>query len=89
MMLLKGTYSKNITKKDLETDHPYNTYRNKGLPPGPIANPGIAAIHAALNPIDCPDFFFVSKNDGTSVFCPDMKCHEANVDKYQRHGAQK
>src|SRR5262249_44904381 len=38
MMLLRGTYSKNITKKDLETDHPYNTYRNKGLPPGPIAS---------------------------------------------------
>ncbi|MBK7858286.1 MAG: endolytic transglycosylase MltG [Archangiaceae bacterium] len=86
MMLLRGTYSKNITRKDLETDHPYNTYRNKGLPPGPIANPGVAAIHAALNPITCPDFFFVSKNDGTSVFCPDMKCHEANVDKYQRKG---
>jgi UPF0755 protein len=85
MMLLRGTYSKNITKKDLETDHPYNTYRNKGLPPGPIASPGVAAIHAALNPIDCPDFFFVSKNDGTSVFCPDMKCHEENVDRYQRH----
>jgi UPF0755 protein len=85
MMLLRGTYSKNITKKDLETDHPYNTYRNKGLPPGPIASPGVAAIRAAMNPIECPDFFFVSKNDGTSVFCPDMKCHETNVDKYQRH----
>jgi UPF0755 protein len=89
MMLLRGTYSKNITRKDLETDHPYNTYRNKGLPPGPIASPGIAAIHAALNPIDCPDFFFVSRNDGTSVFCPDIKCHEAAVDKYQRHASQK
>jgi UPF0755 protein len=84
MMLLRGAYSKNITRKDLETDHPYNTYRNKGLPPGPIASPGVAAIHAALNPIDCPDFFFVSRNDGTSVFCPDIKCHEAAVDKYQR-----
>lgn len=89
MMLLRGSYSKNITRKDLETDHPYNTYRNKGLPPGPIANPGTAAIHAALNPIDCPDFFFVSRNDGTSVFCPDMKCHEAAVDKFQRQGRQK
>ena len=89
MMLLRGTYSKNITRKDLETPHPYNTYTNKGLPPGPIASPGIAAIHAALNPIDCPDFFFVSRNDGTSVFCPDMKCHNAAVDKYQRGGGQK
>jgi len=86
MMLLRGQYSKNITRKDLETDHPYNTYRNKGLPPGPIASPGVAAIHAALNPIECKDFFFVSRNDGTSVFCPDIKCHNAAVDKYQRGG---
>lgn len=89
MMLIRGSYSKNITTKDLQTDHPYNTYRNKGLPPGPIASPGVAAIHAALNPVDCPDFFFVSRNDGTSVFCPDMKCHEAAVDKFQRQGRQK
>jgi UPF0755 protein len=85
MMLISGTYSKNITTKDLKTEHPYNTYRNKGLPPGPIASPGVAAIRAAMNPIDCKDFFFVSRNDGTSVFCPDLKCHEAYVDKYQRH----
>ncbi len=84
MMLLKGAYSKNITRKDLETEHPYNTYTMKGLPPGPIANPGAAAIRAALNPIDCNDLFFVSRNDGTHIFCPDLKCHEANVDKYQR-----
>lgn len=84
MMLLRGQYSKNLTKKDLETQHPYNTYRNKGLPPGPIANPGVAAIHAALNPIECKDFFFVSRNDGTSVFCPDTKCHNAAVEKFQR-----
>ena len=82
-MLITGTYSKNITRKDLETDHPYNTYRNKGLPPGPIASPGRAAIEAALNPLTCDDLFFVSRNDGTSIFCPDLKCHEANVQKYQ------
>jgi UPF0755 protein len=85
MMLIKGTYSKKIYESDLKTDHPYNTYRNKGLPPGPIASPGIAAIRAALSPVDCKDFFFVSKNDGTSVFCPDIKCHNAAVEKYQRH----
>ncbi len=85
MFLIRGTYSKKILASDLKTDHPYNTYRNKGLPPGPIVSPGLAAIQAALNPIDCPDFFFVSKNDGTSVFCPDLKCHERNVEKFQRH----
>lgn len=83
MMLLRGKYSKNITRADLETDHPYSTYARKGLPPGPIASAGAAAIRAALNPIDCTDLFFVSKNDGTHVFCPDLKCHEDNVHKWQ------
>lgn len=83
MMLLKGVYSKNITRADLETDHPYSTYARKGLPPGPIASAGAAAIRAALNPIDCNDLFFVSRNDGTHIFCPDLKCHEENVQKWQ------
>ncbi len=82
-MLRTGTYSKNITREDLLTPHPYNTYKIKGLPPGPIASPGGAAINAALSPLDCPDFFFVSKNDGTHIFCPDYKCHEAAVQKWQ------
>lgn len=82
-MLRTGTYSKNITREDLLTPHPYNTYKIKGLPPGPIASPGGAAITAALSPSDCPDFFFVSKNDGTHIFCPDHGCHEAAVKKWQ------
>lgn len=82
-MLRTGVYSKNITRDDLLTPHPYNTYKTKGLPPGPIASPGNAAIEAALNPLDCPDFFFVSRNDGTHVFCPDYDCHQAQVQKWQ------
>ncbi len=82
-MLRTGTYSRNITREDLLTPHPYNTYKIKGLPPGPIASPGEAAIAAALNPLDCPDFFFVSRNDGTHVFCPDFECHTAQVQKWQ------
>ncbi|MBL8922203.1 MAG: endolytic transglycosylase MltG [Myxococcaceae bacterium] len=82
-MLRTGVYSKNITREDLLTPHPYNTYKIKGLPPGPIASPGGAAIAAALNPLDCPDYFFVSKNDGTHIFCPDYACHEAQVKKWQ------
>lgn len=83
-MLIRGSFVKNITRKDLETPHPYNTYTTRGLPPGPIANPGAKAILAALNPLTCDDLFFVSKNDGTHVFCPDLKCHEGWVDRYQR-----
>jgi UPF0755 protein len=73
----------NLRKKDLLRPHPYNTYLVQGLPPGPIANPGQAALEAALHPAQCNDLYFVSRNDGTSVFCPDLKCHEKNVQKFQ------
>lgn len=76
--------SRNIRRSDLDRVHPYNTYAVKGLPPGPIANAGEAALTAALRPITCNDLFFVSKNDGTHVFCPTLACHEANVEKWQR-----
>ncbi|MGA9520082.1 MAG: endolytic transglycosylase MltG, partial [Myxococcaceae bacterium] len=82
--LIRGSWVNNITRRDLETSHPYNTYTTKGLPPGPIASPGAAALQAALNPLQCEDLFFVSRNDGTHIFCPDLKCHEAAVDKWQR-----
>ncbi|MEW5850815.1 MAG: endolytic transglycosylase MltG [Myxococcota bacterium] len=76
-------YAGNITKKDLETPHPYNTYVIPGLPPGPIASPGTAAIHAAVEPEKCPAFFFVSMNNGTHIFCETLQCHEKNVKKWQ------
>ncbi|MFL5319155.1 MAG: endolytic transglycosylase MltG, partial [Myxococcaceae bacterium] len=83
MMLLRGSFVKNITRQDLITEHPYNTYTMKGLPPGPIANPGAAAIQASLNPMECDDLFFVSMNNGHHAFCPDLKCHNAAVQKWQ------
>ena len=73
----------NLHKKDLSLHHPYNTYVMKGLPPGPIANPGEKALEAALHPLDCRDLYFVSRNDGTTAFCPDLKCHNQNVQKFQ------
>ncbi|HSP81184.1 MAG TPA: endolytic transglycosylase MltG [Myxococcaceae bacterium] len=83
MKLLRGEYSKNINRKDLRTTHPYNTYTTEGLPPGPIASPGAAALQAALHPLDCDDLFFVSRNDGTHIFCPTLDCHNAAVRKWQ------
>jgi UPF0755 protein len=83
MKLLRGVYSRNITRKDLRTPHPYNTYTTPGLPPGPIASPGAAALQAALHPLDCDDLFFVSRNDGTHIFCPTLECHETAVRKWQ------
>lgn len=81
--LRTGRWSKNISKADLLTPHPYNTYTTGGLPPGPIASPGAAAVEAVLSPGECSDLYFVSRNDGTHVFCPDLKCHNAAVQKWQ------
>ncbi|MGO9066970.1 MAG: endolytic transglycosylase MltG [Myxococcaceae bacterium] len=84
MMLLRGHFVKNITAQDLVTPHPYNTYTEEGLPPGPIANPGAAALLATAAPMACSDLYFVSRNDGTSVFCPTLICHNAAVKKWQQ-----
>jgi UPF0755 protein len=81
--LADPTFDGNIKKKHLSLEHPYNTYRNTGLPPGPIANPGRAALQAVVQPDTCGDFFFVSMNNGRHVFCPDLRCHEAAVRKWQ------
>jgi UPF0755 protein len=83
MLRSGGRWSNNITKKDLKAPHPYNTYAVAGLPPGPIANPGEAALAAALAPSDCRDLYFVSKNDRSHVFCPDLRCHQAAVQQWQ------
>ena len=81
--LRTGRWSKNISRADLLAPHPYNTYTSPGLPPGPVASPGAAAIRAALAPATCSDLFFVSRNDGTHVFCPDLACHERAVKQWQ------
>ena len=82
-MLRTGRWSKNITRSDLATPHPYNTYTTAGLPQGPIASAGAAALRAALHPSDCSDLYFVSRNDGSHVFCPDLACHNAAVRAWQ------
>lgn len=69
-----------------DKDNPYNTYTHEGLPPGPISNPGRASLEGVLAPESTQFLYFVSKNDGSHVFAKSQKEHEANVDKYQRHG---
>jgi len=64
-----GKYRRKVYYSDLDVDSPYNTYRNTGLPPGPICSPGVASIDAVLNPLTgTEDFFFVSNGDGTHTF---------------------
>ena len=76
-------FNGNITRRDLAENTPYNTYRIKGLPPGPIANAGIEAIEAALYPADTRFLFFVSKKDNTHQFSTNIKDHNRAVRKYQ------
>lgn len=76
-------FNGNITKKDLRKKTPYNTYIIRGLPPGPIANPGIESIKAALYPAKTEFLFFVSKKDGTHYFSRTLREHNKAVRKYQ------
>ncbi len=78
--------SDGITKADLKRDTPYNTYIVGGLPPGPIASPGIKSIKAALYPANVDYVFFVSKNDGTHYFSKTSEEHMNAVMLYQRSG---
>ena len=73
----------NLTRKDLKDQNPYNTYRIPALPPGPICNPSLASIKAALRPADVPYLFFVSKNDGTHIFSQDLESHNQAVRTHQ------
>lgn len=73
----------NLTRRDLNAPDPYNTYRIRGLPPGPIANPGHESLKAALYPADTPYLYFVSKNDKTHHFSADIEEHNRAVRKYQ------
>lgn len=70
-----------------DPDNPYNTYTHEGLPPGPITNPGKAALEAVLAPKKSRFLFFVSRNDRTHHFSKSMAEHEAAVEKYMRQGA--
>lgn len=73
----------NIRRKDLMYNSPYNTYRVKGLPPGPISNPGRESIYAALYPADVDYIFFVAKNNGEHQFSVTLREHNRAVRRYQ------
>ncbi len=76
----------NIRKRDLQTTTPYNTYRINGLPPGPIANPGLESILAVVEPAPVPYLYFVSRNDGSHYFSSTLREHNNAVNLYQRAG---
>jgi len=82
-------FNGNLTRHNLKIPSPYNTYQVKGLPPGPISNPGIASILAALNPAPVNYLYFVSRNDGTHHFSATLAEHNRAVQKYQRRRTAK
>ncbi|HEU5322134.1 MAG TPA: endolytic transglycosylase MltG, partial [Methylomirabilota bacterium] len=79
-----GRWDGNIRRADLDIDSPYNTYRNAGLPPGPIASPGRASLQAALHPAPSDELYFVSRNDGSHHFSRTFAEHQRAVAYYQR-----
>ncbi|MGN6319031.1 endolytic transglycosylase MltG [Trinickia sp.] len=81
---LGESYDGHLRKRDLQQDTPYNTYMRRGLPPTPIALPGVASLQAALNPAPTSALYFVSRGDGSSVFSDTLGDHNRAVDKYIR-----
>jgi len=88
-LILDGRTDRNIRRADFEHDSPYNTYRFRGLPPGPIASPGEASLEAALRPAAVEYLYFVARNDGSHAFSYTLREHNAMVNKYQRGGRRR
>jgi len=78
-----GPLGRPLTLTDLRTENPYNTYRNAGLPPGPIANPGRAALLAVLQPAATDELFFVADGSGGHVFARTYDEHKVNVSRWR------
>jgi UPF0755 protein len=82
--VLEGRYNGTITASDLKSQSAYNTYAHRGLPPGPIANPGMDSLRAALNPATTDYLFFVADAAGHSRFSKSLEEHNGNVEKYRK-----
>jgi UPF0755 protein len=83
-LTLAGKYDGKLGGADLRFASPYNTYHNRGLPPGPIANPGEASLRAALNPAITDDLYFVANTEGGHFFSETLREHNQNVAHYRR-----
>ncbi len=84
-----GSFNRDLRKADLAEQTPYNTYRLKGLPKGPICSPSKSSIMAALYPEDSRVLYFVSRNDGSHVFSETIHEHNRFVAHYQKHKSRK
>jgi UPF0755 protein len=77
-----------LTRDDLHVDHPFNTYKNRGLPPGPIGNPGRASIDAVLEPANVPYLYFVAVDDRAHYFSTTLEEHTQAVARYRQYRAR-
>ncbi len=78
----KTWWKKGLTNADLQVDSPYNTYTNPGLPPGPIANPGLASLDAALNPAETDYLFYIADKQGVNRYARTLDEHNENIQRY-------
>lgn len=82
------SFDGNLRRRDLQSDTPYNTYTRAGLPPTPIAMPGLASLQSALHPAPSKALYFVARGDGSSHFSQTLDEHNQAVNRYQRAGKQ-
>ncbi|OGD11306.1 MAG: hypothetical protein A2Y86_04890 [Candidatus Aminicenantes bacterium RBG_13_62_12] len=80
----EGAFDGDLKYRDMRLDSPYNTYLRRGLPPGPICNPGLASLEAALNPASEPFLYFVARKDGRHYFSRSYREHSDAVRRYQK-----
>ena len=78
-----GVLDHPLTRRELDADDPYNTYRVQGLPPGPICAPGIASLQAVLHPAPSDDLYFVANGSGGHSFARTLAQHDANVKRWR------
>jgi UPF0755 protein len=84
-----ANFDGDLRRRHLKLDHPYNTYVHKGLPAGPICNPGLASLKAAVDPPASPYYYFVAQGDGRSYFSTNLDEHRKAVNQYQKTGRVK
>ena len=83
-----GTHRRQAEREDLKSDSEYNLYNHKGLPPGPICNPGYASLYAASHPEDNNYYYYVAMPDGSHLFASSYEEHERNIEASNQAQAQ-
>ena len=78
-----GALDRPLSRADLDRDHPFNTYRIRGLPPGPIAAPGMASLRAVTRPASTEELYFVADGSGGHAFAKTLEEHNRNVARWR------